>query len=189
LNFFCQGQTSKAKAKVPRPRPRPQNLALRPRTNIIALISRRAAGRGLSWLEDADRTHLERAGDFESEEKRHEQRPGHEPGNPVTESPYEELTTPGVDLRRVTQDQDSADEGYQHRNGDWDRLHLPVGDHVLPDRSLAAAGECVVDANTDRNKKEHSEQDVVGHVKICPNWRRHRQLSTVLQARRFKFIG
>jgi len=102
--------------------------------------------------------HLVRAGDAKFEEQRYEQRSCHEPRQRVAKSPDHELSTASIDLRRVTQHQNSADYRHEHRDGNRDRSHLPIGDRVFADCSLAAAGQCVIYADTERDHKKHAEK-------------------------------
>ena len=119
-------------------------------------------------------THLESAGYPESEEERNKQRSGHEPGQHVTDCTNGELATSRVDLGRMAKHQHPADDRHEHGNGDRQRPHLPVGWHVLADRSLAAAGQGVVDADADGNGKKQAEQEVVRYVETLHYPRRHR---------------
>ena len=131
--------------------------AITPR-QVDRSLTRPAMDRRLSWPDADHQTHLVNAGDPQLEEERHKKRPGHESGYQVTESPHDELTASGIDLGRMTQHQHSADDRHEHGDRDRNHLHLTVGDRVLADRSLTAAGESVVDANAKRDGKKHAEQ-------------------------------
>jgi len=124
---------------------------------------------------EAESAHLECAGDTQSEEQRHEQRSGDEPGKHVTDRPHDVLASAGVYLGRVTKDKHPADYGHEHRDRHRKCLHLPIADHILADGSLAAARQSVVDSDADRNRKKQSEKGVVRNVKTRLYRRRHSQ--------------
>lgn len=109
-------------------------------------------------------TDLEWADDLEPEEHRNEENGCKNAGQGVPENPHAVLRTARVHLGRMSEKQDSADEGHDY--GDCHRKcsQFPVAHQELAVRALFSAAEGEQKPDPRRNYQERSEDGVVDGV-------------------------